>query len=211
MKRIFLPTILIIFIIILLFLSFGNLENWFELQLDLQQHNLWIFALVSYLVLSADILLPVPSSIVMFLNGAILGIFWGSLLSLIAAMTSSLIGYFLGAQMSHFADRFFKNEETQTAQNLLKRYGWLAIIATRGLPILAETVALVTGNLRYQFRTFFWSNLVGFIPVCLIYAIAGHYSFETQSLLIAFAINILIASIFWFADRKINIQQTPSA
>ena len=208
MKRILLPTTLIIILITVLFLMFGHWENWFEFQFNAQRENLWIFSLVSYLVLSSDILLPVPSSILMFVNGAVLGIFLGALLSLISALTSSLIGYFIGKRLTKFTNRFFQSKETNTAKKLLHQYGWVAIIISRGLPILAETIAIMAGNLKYKFRTFFWSNLIGYIPVCMVYAVAGYYSFETQSLLIAFGINILIAAVFWLADRRLSMQRT---
>lgn len=204
MKRLLLPFGVVTLLIILCFLLFSNLEGWFELQLDLHRPSIILYCLISFGLLSADSLLPVPSSIVMFMNGAVLGLVGGFVLSLVAAMSSSFIGYYIGFQLSGVANRFFNTKETETAETLLERYGWLAILMSRGLPILAESVAMVTGNLKYGLRPFFWSNLVGYIPVCAIYALAGHYSFETQSLLIAFAVNLLLASVFWIADRRIN-------
>ena len=207
MKRILLPTGLIIFFIVLFFLVFGHWENWFEFQFNTHRENRLIFSLVSYLVLSADILLPVPSSILMFVNGAVLGVFWGAVLSLISAMTSSLIGYFIGNQLTNFTNRFFQSKETESAKKLLQQYGWVAILITRGLPILAETIAIMAGNLKYKFSTFFWSNFIGYLPVCLVYSIAGFYSFKSQTLLIAFGINLLLAAVFWIVDRRLSMQR----
>ncbi|MEM8907208.1 MAG: VTT domain-containing protein, partial [Bacteroidota bacterium] len=186
----------------------GQMESWLNFQLEQHQEEQFFYVFISYSVLSADILLPVPSSIVMFMNGAILGIFWGAFLSFLAAMTSSIIGYYLGRSTSTFTNRFFSSTESEVALHFLQRYGWMAILLSRGLPILAETISFLAGNLQYRFRTFFWSNFIGLLPVCLLYAWAGHYAFETQSLLIAFAINIVLAALFWFADRKLLFQQS---
>ena len=143
MKRILQPAGLIIFLIILLFLCLGHWENWFEFQFNAHRDNRLTFSLISYLVLSSDILLPVPSSILMFVNGAVLGVLGGALLSLISALTSSLIGYFIGSRLTKFTNRFFQSKETESAKKLLQQYGWTAILITRGLPILAETIAII--------------------------------------------------------------------
>lgn len=55
-----------------------------------------VAALLGTVLLVADVLAPVPSSIIMFTNGMIFGPLWGSLLSLFGGMAASVFAYWLG-------------------------------------------------------------------------------------------------------------------
>jgi uncharacterized membrane protein YdjX (TVP38/TMEM64 family) len=71
------PFTVSLLLVIILFIAYDSLEVQFTtLLLNLEQYQ-WRYAVVSFLILTADILLPVPSSIVMYMNGYVLGIVAG--------------------------------------------------------------------------------------------------------------------------------------
>ncbi|MGB5929970.1 MAG: hypothetical protein WBH03_17445, partial [Cyclobacteriaceae bacterium] len=100
-KKLLLPTLVVAVIVIATFLLLPGLEAYFTDLLEGSRQHPGTYALLSGLVLCSDILLPVPSSIVMYTNGYVLGIGGGAALSMLAVMVSSLIGYGLGRFTSY--------------------------------------------------------------------------------------------------------------
>ena len=96
MKKTVIPFLIFTIIIILIFVFFGGSEVYFQEVLETARINPSYYGFLSFLILSSDIILPVPSSIVMHFNGMVLGTFWGAMLSLISVMISSVLGYYLG-------------------------------------------------------------------------------------------------------------------
>jgi uncharacterized membrane protein YdjX (TVP38/TMEM64 family) len=194
------PLLISCTLIVILFLLFGGAEEYFEQSVSGLIDNQKSFAFTSFLVLCSDIVLPVPSSIVMYLNGAVLGMFQGAVLSFVSVMVSSVIGYLIGL----LSLKLFKNNKAHSkSDELLKKTGPLAIILTRGIPILSESVTIVAGYNSYSFYQFLLWNFIGYLPVCLIYAYFGSISNSQDAFLISFGISIAISFVLWIVGKKV--------
>lgn len=156
------------------------------------------YTILSFLVLGSDIVLPVPSSIVMHINGMVLGTFWGGLLSLISVMISSVIGYYLGRSTQWMTKS--KNNAKENA--FLNKYGVFAIIMSRGIPILSESIVLICGYNRFKFKHFVGYSLLGYVPICWLYAYFGNLS--NDLFFVAVSISMLISFIAWYYGRQIE-------
>lgn len=200
MKQILIPLIVSIVLISVLFVVFENLEMYFEELLTTAQTNQTGYSGLSFLVLSSDIVLPVPSSIVMYSNGLVLGLLKGAGLSLVAVMVSSLIGYFLGRLSS------FKAKADARAQAIMQKYGAVGIIITRGIPILSESIIFTAGYNRMNLRLFMLLSFIGYLPVCFIYAYFGNLSQDANLFLISFFASLLVSLALWFFGRKLIAQ-----
>jgi len=205
MKRIVLPSSVIFLLIIAVFLLFPNFEqNAFNL-LQEEDTNTFRVAVVSYLLLSLDFLLPIPSSIILFFNGYYFGFSAGFLISTVSLLTSSVLGYLSGYLFKNNIDKYFDKNEIDSSEKLLRRNGDIGIIVTRGIPILSETMTILCGNMSYNFRKFLLFNLVGYIPICFIYCYLGSKSVNEWAFIICFFLNLLIAGCFWVFKEKIVI------
>lgn len=200
MKQIVVPLLISIILVSLVFVFFENMEAYFENLLTAAEQNQTEYAMLSFLVLSSDIVLPVPSSIVMYGNGLVLGLIKGTFLSLIAVFVSSAIGYYLG----RFSN--FKSRTDDRAMAIMQKYGALGIIITRGIPILSESVVFTAGYNRMNFRFFILLNFIGYLPVCFIYAYFGNIAQSANLFLISFAASILMSLILWIFGRKLISQ-----
>src|SRR5882672_1365195 len=98
-------------------------------------------------LLIADVLLPVPSSLVMVAHGALFGVLLGTILSLIGSVGAALFGFAIGRRGGRLMERLVSVQERTRANDLLQRWGVLAIIVTRPVPLLAETVAIMAGSM----------------------------------------------------------------
>jgi uncharacterized membrane protein YdjX (TVP38/TMEM64 family) len=185
-------------VIIVSFLLFDNLEIFFTKLLQQAKDNHTSFALVSFFVLASDILLPVPSSIVMFTNGYVLGTVYGAAISLLSLMAGSVVGYYLGK----FTSLGLKSGADERASNIISRFGVLSILITRGIPVLSETICIICGYNKMPFKKYFMYNILGYLPLCLLYAFCGSIGYDKNIFLVSFGCSILIAALFWFVGRK---------
>jgi uncharacterized membrane protein YdjX (TVP38/TMEM64 family) len=105
------------------------------------------FGMVGSLLLAADVLLPVPSSLVLTGLGARLGLAWGWCAAWLGLMGGCLVGYGLGAL---YPRRY---------RQALPEAPTLALLfVTRPMPVLAEVGALTAGACRVP--------LVAYLTAC---------------------------------------------
>ena len=180
-----------------LYLLFENVEPFWGDLLNQVKDNPFNYASLSFIILVSDIVLPVPSSIIMYSNGAVLGTLNGALLSLISVILSSIIGYFIGRGSS----AILKSEVDVSVSQILEKYGYAAILISRGIPIISESVCIVCGFNRYNFLVYLGLNVIGYIPVCLIYAYFGSIAVNRDLFLISFICSLFITFILWFLGR----------
>jgi uncharacterized membrane protein YdjX (TVP38/TMEM64 family) len=155
-------------------------------------------------LLIADVLLPVPSSLVMVAHGALFGVVWGTLLSLVGSLGAALFGFWLGRRGGRLMERIVSTEERARADYLLNRWGTLAIIVTRPVPLLAETVAIMAGASSMNCGRVALAALVGSLPPALLYALTGAAVANFQNTALMFGFVILVAGFFWMIGRLIE-------
>jgi uncharacterized membrane protein YdjX (TVP38/TMEM64 family) len=158
-------------------------------------------ALIGVGLLVADVLLPVPSSLVMVAHGALFGVAVGTLLSLVGSVGAALFGFAIGRRGGRLMERLVTPAERERADRLLKRWGVLAIIVTRPVPLLAETVAIMAGTSSLGWGRVALASLAGSLPPALLYAITGASVANLQNTTLVFVLVILIAGAFWVFGR----------
>lgn len=152
-------------------------------------------------LLVADVLLPVPSSLVMVAHGALFGVAVGTLLSLAGGVGAALFGFAIGRRGGRLMERLVTPAERERADRLLKRWGALAIIVTRPVPMLAEAVAIMAGTSSLGWGRVALASLAGSLPPALLYAITGASVANLQSTALVFVLVILITGAFWVFGR----------
>src|SRR2546427_737780 len=125
------------------------------------RHGGVLAAILGVSLLIADVLLPVPSSLVMVAHGALFGVVVGTLLSLLGSVGAALFGFAIGRRGGRFLARVVSPEERARADYLLGRWGSLAIVVTRPIPVLAETVAIMAGVTPMSWSRVALASLVG--------------------------------------------------
>lgn len=152
-------------------------------------------------LLVADVLLPVPSSLVMVAHGALFGVAVGTSLSLAGSVGATLFGFAIGRRGGRLMEKLVTPAERERADRLLKRWGALAIIVTRPVPLLAETVAIMAGTSSLGWWSVTGAALAGSLPPALLYAITGASVANLENTTMVFGLVILIAVAFWVFGR----------
>lgn len=209
MKKLLSLFIFCSFIIIAVFLMFGDMEKLVEVNLHSTQ-SLFMYSLLSFSFLTADIILPVPSSLVMILNGEVLGFPAGAALSLVSGVLSSCIGFYLGRRSNPLINKFFSQKDREISDRLFNKFGNMAITISKALPIISEAVSVVSGTTSVTFRNFLYYSIAGHFIVSVIYAYAGSLSSTLNSNLVAAIIMASALFIGWlmqFMMRRKNKQR----
>jgi uncharacterized membrane protein YdjX (TVP38/TMEM64 family) len=151
-----------------------------------------------------DVFIPVPSSVIMIANGALFGILLGTVLSLVGSTGAALTGYWTGRRGESVVARFISAEERDQAAQLLHRWGLFAIIISRPVPILAETIAIIAGVAGIGWRRVLLAALIGGVPAALLYAIAGATISGAGKGIYVFLLVLLLSGVVWLIGRWIE-------
>lgn len=153
-------------------------------------------------LLAADLFLPIPSSLIMVLSGAAFGVVWGSILSLVGSVGGEWLGFELVRRYGRSASaRLVGEEELERMSRVFDRHGAAAIVVTRALPVVMETMSVVAGLSAMTRQTFLAASLLGTVPVVVVYAYAGAISKATGSLVPAIVMLIAVAGFGWVIYR----------
>lgn len=152
-------------------------------------------------LLIADVVLPVPSSLIMVAHGALFGVVQGTMLSLIGSVGAAMFGFAIGRRGGTFLERIVTSAERDRADSLLRRWGTLAVIVTRPVPVLAETVAIIAGTSSLSWRSVIFASIVGSFPSALLYALSGAAIANFQNTVLMFGVVMVVAVLFWLGGR----------
>jgi uncharacterized membrane protein YdjX (TVP38/TMEM64 family) len=153
-------------------------------------------------LLASDILLPVPSSLVMILSGVAFGVVWGSVVALIGSIGGEWLGFEIVRKYGRRASaRIVGDEEIEKLARVFARHGAVAVVVTRALPVVMETMSVVAGLSRMPRGTFLAASFIGTLPIVVVYAYAGAVSRQTGSLVPAIVILLAVAGFGWVIYR----------
>ena len=146
-------------------------------------------------LLAADVALPIPSSLVMVLSGAAFGVTWGSLVALVGSISGEWIGFELVRRYGRGVSRGIVGaEEFERFSAFFDKHGILAVMLTRPLPVVMETMSLVAGLSTMSRTAFLVASLAGTAPIVVIYAYAGAVSRQVDSIVPAVVILVAVTA-----------------
>jgi uncharacterized membrane protein YdjX (TVP38/TMEM64 family) len=188
--------VLLIGMVLLPFLLFEHQFNAFAEHITRSDTSRWIAAAAIFALLALDVFLPVPSSIVSTAAGLLLGFGAGAAVVWTGMMAGCVLGYAVGARGTSVARRFVGADGVERAAAMVKRYGDLAIVLCRPVPVLAEASVVCAGLVRAQYGRFVRLTAISNLGIALAYAAIGAYSFGMNSFLAAFVGALLLPGLF---------------
>jgi uncharacterized membrane protein YdjX (TVP38/TMEM64 family) len=162
-------------------------------------------AVLGVALLTADVVLPVPASLVMVANGLLFGIAAGAALSVAGSVAAALVGYLLGRWAGRpvlFA--LCSAATVRRADRLLQRWGAVAVAASRPVPLLAETVAIAAGAAAIGIPRTLVSAAVGAVPGAVVFAAAGAAAWQAPHTVVVFAAVIALSAVLAAVGRRVR-------
>ncbi|NHC47554.1 TVP38/TMEM64 family protein [Motilibacter aurantiacus] len=152
-------------------------------------------------LLVADVLVPAPSSVVMTAHGALFGVPLGAALSLLGGTGATLVAFGLGRWGRHAVERRVRPEERARVAALLDRYGVLALVVTRPVPIVAEAVALLAGTTSMGWRAAVLGGVLGNVVPAVVYAVVGAQARSIAEQAVVLVLVLLLSLALWAVAR----------
>ena len=175
--------------------SISAIEAW------MRAHPAWTGPAAAGL-LALDLAMPVPSTGVLTLLGAAMGWAAGAAWGAAGMISSAAIGYGLARLAGgSMAGRLMKRGELDRFRAFFERYGAFAVILSRSLPLVGETVSILSGLAAMRPVIFFAAAILGSAPVAIFYAALGAYARQTVGTEWGLAASLILPLLVWVAVR----------
>lgn len=101
-------------------------------------------------------------------------------LLIIAAFSGTTVGYYFGKWAENYLKNkkenfFYKRKYIAITQDFYKRYGMMAFVVGRFLPIVRTFVPILAGMVRIDVKKFLFFNLLGAVLWIVTMVMAGHW------------------------------------
>ncbi len=167
----------------------------------LAQYGNWAWA-VAIVLLMADLLLPLPATIIIAALGYIYGPIAGGLISVAGSFMAGSLGYWLCRTMGEkTAIALLGRKDYQRGKRMSGKVGGWIVAISRWLPVFPEVISCMAGLTRMPAGYFHAALLCGTIPFGFIYAYVGYTGVEDP--LLAIVLSAGLPPIIWFAIRPL--------
>lgn len=169
------------------------------------QEHAWSSAVVILNgLLIADVLLPIPSSLLMVANGALLGLIPGAVATLASSTLGGMLAFWLGRRGAPWLMERISAEERAQADRFFTRWGAMAVLLTRPVPILAETIGILAGTTKMGWLRFITALALGNLPPAALYAFAGATAKNASYTVAIFIFLVGFAGAWWLIGRRMT-------
>ena len=99
--------------------------------------------------------------------------------------------------IKHVAKQLVGAVQVERMSRVFLRYGVVAVILSRPMPVVMEALSVVSGLAGMRRRAFLASSLISTAPICLAYAYAGSFSSEMGNVVPVFLAVVGIPALGW--------------
>lgn len=164
---------------------------------------------IAVMLLAADSVAPVPSTlVVMFLaakSGPVAGIIGGTVGLSIGVLAAGWIGR---VAVGRVAPKFFPEAELARLRESLQQRLALTLACWRSVPVMAETTVIIAAAAGVPVRRIFWATLLPNFVVSLIYSMAADDSAKTAILTFLATLGLSVA-LWWAFGRRAGRSRKP--
>jgi len=200
-------------VIIVPYVVFGDaIEAWTRRFLATSQEYPVLVAVVCGALLAADLLAPIPSSLVSTAAGTLLGFAGGMLVSTAGLTAGCLVGFALGRASRHKTrNRWLDDTDLARLDRVTARFGSWALIAVRPVPVVAEASVFFAGMSDMTWPRFVLLTLLANLGVSAAYAAVGAYAATVNSFLLAFVGAVTLPGVAMIVLHRVAPNSSPPA
>ena len=150
--------------------------------------------------MAADLVLPAPSSVLLVLGGWALGWHIGALVGAAGMLAGNLAGYWLCRLAGRRPfEKLVGPGEAERFGKWLGRWGPMAVIASRLVPAVAETLSCLAGLGRMKAPLFAAALILGTVPVALSFSVLGAAGRQAGSPELMLYVSLAVPAAGWLA------------
>ncbi len=168
----------------------------------LREAGPWGYA-VGVILLLGDVVIPIPSTLVISAMGYLYGVWIGGFLASGGLMLAGMAGYGIGRLCGEQkARRWLGDADFVRGQALFSKGGGWVVALSRALPILPEVISCTAGLVRMPFKSFLAALTCGSVPMGFLFAAIGHAGQEAPTWAVVFS--LVIPAILWAAASRMK-------
>lgn len=191
--------------VVIPFLLFGDALDQLTYGLLGSEASRAAIATTGMLLLAADVLLPVPSSVVVTFLGGLLGSIEATIVGATGLSGGCVLGFLLGRRLGHdFAERQMGPEDFTYLSGLLDRYGAAMLAVSRPVPVLAEASVIAAGVAGMPAAKTLGLTTFANIGIAAVYASIGASAQSVSGLVAAFAASLAVPALALAAARVLR-------
>ncbi len=161
-----------------------------------EEFNRLLLSSLIIFILSADIFLPIPSSVVGTASGAMLGPLTGTLVTWLGLSLGCLLAYGFGMLAGRFAIRRVAGEEELDKTGMMaQKHGDWVVVLFRAVPVLAESSVIWAGASRMPLKRYLMMTSLANFGVAAVYSNVGALVTGSISFLVAFVAALLLPGL----------------
>ena len=169
----------------------------------LEQAGPWAWA-AGIGLLTTDLVLPVPGTVVISALGYIYGTLVGGIIASAGLMAAGLAGYGIGRLCGErFAIRWLGERDHEKGKRLFATGGGWIVALSRALPILPEVISCSAGLMRMPFRRFALALACGSVPMGFLFAAIGRAGRDEPAWTLA--LSLLVPAVLWLAASRLTM------
>lgn len=173
----------------------------FSANLELAVQKLtpdWMAALLIIGFLAIDVLVPVPSTIVMIASGALFGSVLGGILAVVGSSSCAIIAFQVSRKMGREkVIRWIGQKDYENLSTLMQKYGGYAVVLTRTVPLAMESMSFIAGLTEMKLKNFVLMCLIGYTPFAFLYSFVGASAKELSSTYTVLVLGFFVPLCFW--------------
>ena len=152
-------------------------------------------------LLCADILLPIPSTVVMSGLGLALGPWLGGLVAAAGSFLAGCLAYGTARLLGRAPAAWLAGGDLAGLEERFASAGGWLVALSRWTPVLPEAVAALAGVARMPFGRFAAALACGCLPLGLAFAWVGHLGHGSPS--VALALSGLLPALLWLTAVRL--------
>ena len=148
-------------------------------------------------------LFVVPNVFVMMVAIISYGPFWGAVISFVGVFASSSVGYLIGKYLGPVTvHKLMSDQVRKKTAAFIKRYGVTAIAITRISSFSNDSLSIVAGLLKMNYRKYILATLGGITPLIVLLAIYGKNGKILRSLIWIAALSLIVLIIYIILNER---------
>lgn len=160
-----------------------------------EQQKGWLVA-IAIMLLGADSVAPVPSTVVIMYLAAKAGVIAGVVGSTLGLCLGVLAAGLIGREaVGRIAPKFLPDAELARMRESLQQRLGLTLACLRSVPVLAETSVMIAAAMGIPLRRIFWATVLPNFVVAVIYSVAADDSATTA--LVTFGATMILSYLVW--------------
>ena len=155
-------------------------------------------ALFTILILSLDVFLPIPVTLVIATQGNAYGLWTGCMIGVTGTTIAGTLAYLLCRVGNKRTAKFLLGQKAlEPTKKLFQKHGGWAVAFSRWMAMVPEIVSCFAGLVQMPARHYFSALLCGTIPMSLTYAWLGSSKQMAHNPIIGMLLSAFIPLVLW--------------